>query len=280
MSAGGSSAVGVPAVDRQSALHEAQPEASSIEYVRALDRGLAVIRAFDADHPRRSLADVARAVGLAPATARRLLHTLQSLDYVGTDGQTWWLRPRLLELGQAYLATTSVWDVVRGRLARLAEEVYETASAGVLDDDDVIYVVRIPYRRIMSMNVEVGTRIPAFASSMGRVMLASLDADALDSILGRVSLRPITARTVATVDELRGVIAEVRAQGWCYMEEELEAGIQCVAAPVHDPTGHVIGSVTVSSHTTRLSSREVRERLLPALLQAAEDIDEDLRRRG
>jgi IclR family pca regulon transcriptional regulator len=280
MSAGGSSAVGVPAADRQSALREAQPEASPIEYVRALDRGLAVIRAFDADHPRRSLADVARAVGLAPATARRLLHTLQSLDYVGTDGQTWWLRPRLLELGQAYLATTSVWDVVRGRLARLAEEVYETASAGVLDDDDVIYVVRIPYRRIMSMNVEVGTRIPAFASSMGRVMLASLDADALDSILGRVSLRPITARTVATVDELRGVIAEVRAQGWCYMEEELEAGIQCVAAPVHDPTGQVIGSVTVSSHTTRLSSREVRERLLPALLQAAEDIDEDLRRRG
>jgi IclR family transcriptional regulator, pca regulon regulatory protein len=279
MSVGGPPA-GVHAGDRHSALHKAQSGASPIEYVRALDRGLAVIRAFDADHPRRSLADVARAVGLAPATARRLLHTLQSLDYVGTDGQTWWLRPRLLELGQAYLATTSVWDVVRGRLARLAEEVHETASAGVLDDDDVIYVVRVPYRRIMSMNVEVGTRIPAFASSMGRVMLASLDADALDSILGRVSLRPITARTVATVDELRGVVAEVRAQGWCYMEEELEAGIQCVAAPVHDPTGHVIGSVTVSSHTTRLSSREVRKRLLPALLQAAEDIDEDLRRRG
>jgi IclR family pca regulon transcriptional regulator len=248
--------------------------------VRALDRGLAVIRAFDADHPRQSLAEIARAVGLAPATARRLLHTLRSLDYVGTDGQRWWLRPRLLELGQAYLATTSVWDVVRERLARLAEEVHETASAGVLDGDDVIYVVRVPYRRIMSMDIEVGTRIPAVASSMGRVMLASVEADELDSILKRVSLRPITARTVATVGELRNVVAEVRAQGWCYMEEELEAGIQCVAAPVHDPTGRVIGSMTVSSHTTRLSSLEVRERLLPALLHAAEDIDEDLRRRG
>ena len=254
--------------------------APPVEYVRALDRGLAVIRAFDADHPRRNLAEVARAVGLAPATARRLLHTLQALDYVATDGQAWWLRPRLLELGQAYLATTSVWDVVRERLTRLAEEVHETASAGVLDGDDVIYVVRVPYRRIMSMNVEVGTRIPAFASSMGRVLLAAADAESLEAVLGRVDLRPLTPRTVTTVDALRDVVTEVRRQGWCYMEEELEAGIQCVAAPVHDATGRAIASVTVSSHTTRLSPAEVRERLLPALLRAAGDIDADLRRRG
>jgi len=280
MSITGSSAVGVRVGDPHLSAREVQPEASPNEYVRALDRGLAVIRAFDAEHPRRSLAEVARAVGLAPATARRLLHTLQSLDYVATNGQTWWLRPRLLELGQAYLATTSVWDVVRERLAQLAEEVHETASAGVLDDDDVIYVVRVPYRRIMSMNVEVGTRIPAFASSMGRVMLAALDTDPLESLLGRVDLRPITARTVGSVDALRDVVTKVRKQGWCYMEEELEAGIQCVAAPVHDATGRVIASVTVSSHTTRLSPKEVKERLLPALLRAAEDIDEDLRQRG
>ena len=133
---------------------------------------------------------------------------------------------------------------------------------------------------MMSMNVEVGTRIPAFASSMGRVMLASVDPGSLDSILERVDLRPFTARTVASVDALRRVVGRVRTQGWCYMEEELEAGIQCVAAPVHDATGRVIASVTVSSHTTRLSPAEVRERLLPALLRAAEDIDEDLRRRG
>ena len=250
------------------------------EYVRALDRGLAVIRAFDADHPRRSLAEVARAVGLAPATARRLLHTLQSLDYVGTDGQSWWLRPRLLELGHAYLATTSVWDVVRERLVRLADEVHETASAGVLDGDDVIYVVRVPYRRIMAMNVEVGTRIPAFASSMGRVMLAALDEEAREAVLARVDLRPITARTVATVGALRGVLTQVGGQGWCFMEQELEAGIQCVAAPLHDATGRVIASITVSSHTSRVGPDEVRARLLPALLRAAADVDEDLRRRG
>jgi IclR family transcriptional regulator, pca regulon regulatory protein len=253
---------------------------SPVEYVRALDRGLAVLRAFDADHPRRSLADVARAVGLAPATARRLLHTLQALDYVDSDGQMWWLRPRLLELGQAYLATTSVWDVVRERLARLAEEVHETASAGVLDAEDVIYVVRVPYRRIMSMNVEVGTRIPGFASSMGRVMLAELNEDELDSILQRVEVRQITVRTVTSVVALRSLLAQVRLQGWCFMEQELEAGIQCVAAPIHDATGRVIAAITVSSHTSRVSPQEVQERLLPALLRAAQDIDEDLRRRG
>jgi IclR family pca regulon transcriptional regulator len=283
MGIAGSSAVGVRDVHGhhlQAVADDDRQAAAPAEYVRALDRGLAVIRAFDADHPRRSLAEVARAVGLAPATARRLLHTLQSLDYVATDGQAWWLRPRLLELGQAYLATTSVWDVVRERLARLAEEVHETASAGVLDGDDVIYVVRVPYRRIMSMNVEVGTRIPAFASSMGRVLLAALDDDAREAILQRVDLRPITPRTVATVDALRGVVAQVRAQGWCFMEQELEAGIQCVAAPVHDATGRVIAAVTVSSHTSRLGPEEVRGRLLPALVRAAGDIDEDLRRRG
>ena len=251
-----------------------------VEYVRALDRGLAVVRAFDAAHPRRTLAEVARAVGLAPATARRLLHTLQALDYVGTDGTVWWLRPRLLELGQAYLATTSVWDVVRERLARLAGEVQETASAGVLSGDDVVYTVRVPYRRIMAMQVDVGSRIPAFASSMGRVLLAALDDDALAVALARADLRPITPHTVSSVAALIDVVAGVRNRGWCLLEEELEAGIQCVAAPVHDASGAVVAAVTVSSHTTRVPPEELRERILPALLHAARDIDDDLRRRG
>ena len=254
--------------------------APPMEYVRALDRGLAVIRAFDADHPRRNLAEVARAVGLAPATARRLLHTLQALDYVGTDGQTWWLRPRLLELGKAYLATTSVWDVVRQRLVRLADEVQETTSAGVLGGDDVIYTVRVPYRRIMSMNVDVGTRIPAFASSMGRVLLAALDDSDLEAALARAQLRPITPHTVSSIDTLRSFVRTVRRQGWCLMEQELEPGIQCVAAPVRDASGDVVAAVTVSSHTSRVPAEELRGRILPALLLAAGDIDEDLRRRG
>jgi IclR family pca regulon transcriptional regulator len=251
-----------------------------VEYVRALDRGLAVLRAFDPVHPRQTLAEVSRAVGLAPSTARRLLHTLQALDYVGTDGQVWWLRPRLLELGQAYLATTSVWDVVRERLVGLADEVQETASAGVLSGDDVVYTVRVPYRRIMAMNVDVGSRIPAFASSMGRVLLGALGDGDLEAALARAELRPITPHTVSTVDALRSLVREVRDQGWCLLEQELEAGIQCVAAPVHDVSGTVVAAVTVSSHTTRVPPEELRDRILPALLRAAKDIDEDLRLRG
>jgi IclR family pca regulon transcriptional regulator len=265
-----------PGADSASDLSPQAP----VEYVRALDRGLAVLRAFDADHPRRTLAEVARAVGLAPATARRLLFTLQSLDYVSTDGSTWSLRPRLLELGQAYLATTSMWDVVRARLTDLAEEVCETASAGVLDDDDVIYTVRVPYRRIMSMNIDVGTRIPAFASSMGRVLLAGLDGGALEEVLARADLQPITPRTVTTVESLRDILAEVRSQGWSLLEQELEAGVQCVAAPVHDARGRVLAAITVSSHTSRVSLDELRGRLLPAVLRAAQDIDDELRLRG
>jgi IclR family pca regulon transcriptional regulator len=231
------------------------------EYVRALDRGLAVIRAFDREHPRRTLAEVARAVGLAPATARRLLHTLQSLDYVVTDGQTWSLRPR-------------------ERLTRLAADVEETASAGVLEGSDVLYTVRVPYRRIMSMNVEVGTRIPAYASSMGRVLLAGLPTAELDDVLAGVELAPITPQTLTSVDQLRAVVDDVRESGVCVLEQELEAGVQCVAAPVHDRDGGVVAAVTVSSHTTRVTPEELRGRLLPAVLQAAADITEDLRHRG
>jgi IclR family pca regulon transcriptional regulator len=249
------------------------------EYVRALDRGLAVIRAFDEAHPRRTLAEVARAVGLAPATARRLLHTLQSLDYVGTDGRTWSLRPRLLELGAAYLSTTTVWDVVRERLERLAGEVAETASAGVLDDSHVLYTVRVPYRRIMTMNVEVGSRIPAHASSMGRVLLADLDDAELDAWLERTALDPVTARTVQSPAQLRDLVGQVREQGWSFLDQELEAGVQCVAAPVHGADGRVLAAITLSSHTSRVDAAQVTGEFLPALLRAAADVDRDLSRR-
>ncbi|SCX54537.1 transcriptional regulator, IclR family [Klenkia marina] len=249
------------------------------EYVRALDRGLAVIRAFDEAHPRRTLAEVARAVGLAPATARRLLHTLQSLDYVGTDGHTWSLRPRLLELGAAYLSTTTVWDVVRERLGHLAAEVAETASAGVLEGSHVLYTVRVPYRRIMTMNVEVGSRIPAHASSMGRVLLADLDDAELEAWLDRTPLDPVTTGTVRSRDELRDLVVQVREQGWASVDQELEAGVQCVAAPVHGADGRVLAAVTLSSHTSRTDAGQLTGHLLPALLRAAADIDRDLARR-
>lgn len=273
------SAQTTPGAATVTALPRAGEPDTGQEYVRALDRGLAVIRAFDEAHPRRTLADVARAVGLAPATARRLLHTLQSLDYVSTDGQTWSLRPRLLELGAAYLSTTTVWDVVRERLERLAGEVAETASAGVLDDSHVLYTVRVPYRRIMTMNVEVGSRIPAHASSMGRVLLADLDDAELDAWLARTSLEPVTARTVRSAGELRDLVLQVREQGWSFMDQELEAGVQCVAAPVHSADGRVLAAITLSSHTSRIEAEQMTGHFLPALLRAAADIDQDLSRR-
>ncbi|GHE07182.1 IclR family transcriptional regulator domain-containing protein [Klenkia taihuensis] len=273
------SAQTAPGAATVTALPRAGDPDTGQEYVRALDRGLAVIRAFDEAHPRRTLADVARAVGLAPATARRLLHTLQSLDYVSTDGQTWSLRPRLLELGAAYLSTTTVWDVVRERLERLAGEVAETASAGVLEDSHVLYTVRVPYRRIMTMNVEVGSRIPAHASSMGRVLLADLDDAELDAWLERTSLDPVTARTVRSAGELRDLVLQVREQGWSFMDQELEAGVQCVAAPVHSADGRVLAAITLSSHTSRIEAEQMTGHFLPALLRAAADIDQDLSRR-
>lgn len=250
------------------------------EYVRALDRGLAVIKAFSREHPDLTLAEVARAVGLAPATARRFLHTLHALGYVSTDGRTWALRPRVLELGQAYLASTTTWDAVQARLAALAHRVGESSSAGVLDHGDVLYTVRVPVRRIMSMTIEIGTRIPAFASSMGRVLLAALPDAELDEFLDHLRPYPVTARTVQDKGELRALLLEVREQGYCLLEQELEMGVQCVAAPIRDKHGAVFAAITVSSHTSRVTPAALRGELLPEVLATAQGIDEDLRLRG
>jgi IclR family pca regulon transcriptional regulator len=249
------------------------------EFVRSLDRGLAVLRAFGTADPTPSLSDIARAVGLAPATARRLLHTLETLGYVETNGRTWMLRPRVLELGNAYLATTGVWDVVRRRLEELAADVELATSAGVLDGEDVVYTTRVPVRRIMSMAIEVGTRIPAYASSMGRVLLAQLTEPELDRYLSTVVPEAITPRTVSDTASLRAIIDRVREDGYCLMEEELELGVQCVAAPIRELDGRVFAAVTVSSHTTVLTLEQVRTGLLPRVLEAARAIDDDLRLR-
>ncbi|CAJ1580064.1 IclR family transcriptional regulator domain-containing protein [[Mycobacterium] wendilense] len=247
---------------------------ASAEYVRALDRGLSVLHAFGPDTSALTLAEVAKTVELSPATTRRLLMTLHALGYVRTDGRTWSLAPRVLEFGHAYLATNRTWDIVRTRLEDLAREVGESTSAGVLDNDDVLYTVRVPYRRIMSMDIEVGTRIPAFASSMGRVLLAAQSGVDFAGLLSRAPADR-TLYTVKSVTALKRAVQRAGRDGFCLVEQELEAGVQCVAAPVHDQ-GQTIAAVAISAHTGRVSPDEMRERILPALLVAAADINRSL----
>ena len=246
-------------------------------FVQSLERGLAVIRAFDASAPELTLSDVARLTGLTRAAARRFLLTLVDLGYVRTDGRRFTLSPRVLELGYAYLSSLSLPEIAEPHLERLVAEVRESSSVSVLDGEDIVYVARVPTSRIMRVAINVGTRFPAYATSMGRVLLAGLPDDEVEAFLERADLRRLTERTVTTGDALRRELRRARSQGWALVDQELEEGLRSVAAPIRDRDGRVTAAVNLSAHASRTSVEAVERTLLPPLLATAERIEADLK---
>ncbi len=245
------------------------------DFVQSLERGLAVIRAFDADNPELSLSDVARATGLTRAAARRFLHTLVELGYVRTDGRRFALRPRVLDLGYSYLSSLSLPELALPHMKHLVEQVHESCSLAILDGEDVVYVARVPAKRIMSVAISVGTRFPAYATSMGRVLLAHADPRWLDEHLAAVRMRPLTRRTVTDPEKLRSLLARVRSRGFCVVDQELEEGLRSIAVPVRDSRNDVVAAMNVSAHISRGSAEAIRRELLPSLLEAARAVSED-----
>lgn len=250
------------------------------DHVQSLERGLAVIRAFGADSPELRLSDVARATGLTRAAARRFLLTLVRLGYVRREGSNFALRPRVLELGYAYLSALSLPEVSHPHMESLVAELNESSSIAVLDDLDIVYVARVPTQRIMSITIAVGTRLPAYATSMGRVLLAGLDPDTLEERLERIELEPLTPTTAPDVASLRERIDGVRDAGWAAVDQELEQGVRSVAVPIRDSTGTVGAALNVSVHATRMTMQALRKEVVPRLLGTAEAIEVDLRVAG
>jgi len=252
------------------------PAGRAGEFVQSLERGLAVIRAFDADHAQMSLSEVARATGLPRAAARRFLHTLVALGYMTTDGRVFALRPRILELGYAYLSSLSLPELATPHLKDLVMQVQESSSVSVLDGDEVVYVARVPTRRIMTVAISVGTRFPAYATSMGRVLLAGHDDAWLEAHLASATLQPLTPRTITNRQQLLEELHRIQAQGWALVDEELEEGLRAIAAPLHDAEGRVVAAVNLSAQAQRWSPERMRAELLPPLLTTAARIEEDL----
>jgi IclR family pca regulon transcriptional regulator len=244
-------------------------------FVQSLERGLSVIRALSAPEPQ-TLSEVARVTGLTRAAARRFLLTLQQLGYVQSTASRFSLTPQVLELGYAYLSSLTLPEISQPHLERLVEQIHESSSVSVLDGQDVVYVARVPTRRIMAVSISVGTRFPAFATSMGRVLLAGLDPEALDAALARTELRPLTAGTIADEGRLRAQLDHVRTQGWALVDQELEAGLRSVAAPIRNPAGAAVAAINVSAHATRMTVADVKRLLLPPLLATAQAIERDL----
>ncbi|MFF0013958.1 IclR family transcriptional regulator C-terminal domain-containing protein [Streptomyces sp. NPDC005374] len=246
-------------------------------FVRSLERGLAVIRAFDADHPELSLSEVARTCGLTRAAARRFLLTLADLGYVRADGRTYRLTPRVLELGYSYLSSFSLAQLAEPHLEQLVDRTRESSSLCVLDGDDIVYVARVPARRIMTAAITVGTRFPAYVTSVGRVMLAGLPGDEMEVRLESAQLVPLTARTIVTADLLRAELERVRRQGYALVDQELEEGLRSIAAPVRGRDGEVVAAVNIPVQAGRTTLAAVRRDLLPALLETVAGIEADLR---
>ena len=223
----------------------------SDDFVQSFARGLAVIRAFDAVHPELSLAEVARRAEVPRAAARRFLRTLEVLGYVHSDGRTFRLTPRVLELGFAYLSALTLPEIAQPHLERLSHELDESVSAAVLDGSEIVYVARVATRRIMSVGITIGTRFLAAQTSMGRVLLAASDP-------GEGS--PDAA--------------------WALVDQELEPGLRAIAAPVRDRTGGVVAAVNVSTSAARTSVEHLREVYLPALLRTTAAIERELHAPG
>jgi IclR family transcriptional regulator, pca regulon regulatory protein len=264
---------GTPARDAEAG---DDPAGRSSDFVQSLDRGLAVIRAFGPDRERLSLSDVAKATGLTRAAARRFLLTLVKLGYVRNNGREFSLRPRVLELGYAYLSGLSLPEVAAPHLEELAARLHESSSVSVLDGHHIVYVARVATKRIMTVAISVGTRFPAYATSMGRVLLAALTDSELDTYLAEATFEPLTARTVTSPDRLRVIVREVARQGYAIVDQELEEGLRAVAAPVRGAPGIGTAAINVSAHASRVSMVAMRAEILPALLETARQIEADL----
>ncbi|WP_435811602.1 IclR family transcriptional regulator domain-containing protein, partial [Streptomyces decoyicus] len=246
------------------------------EFVESMARGLITLTAFGAGRAELPLTAVAEATGLARATARRALITLEHLGYLATDGKLFRPTPKVLELGFAHLSGLTLPAIAQPHLVALVERVHDSASMAVLSGDDIQYVARVPTVRIMSVNITLGTRFPAYPTSMGRVLLADLPPAELSARLALTDLVPLTRHTVTDPGRLLPLLEEVRAHDYALVDEELEEGLRSLAVPVRDRTGRVVSAVNVSTHAGRCTADEAREALLPALRTAAAAIEADL----
>jgi IclR family pca regulon transcriptional regulator len=241
-------------------------------YVQSFARGLAVIRSFSALAPTQSLSEVAVRTGLTRAGARRILLTLEGLGYVESQGRQFRLTPKILDLGFAYLSSLPLWNLAEPVMETLVADVKESCSAAVLEGTDIVYVMRVPTHKIISINLGIGSRLPAYCTSMGRVLLAGLRTEELRDTLAARPPVAHTSRTITDVDTLIGVVAQVREQGWCLVNQELEEGLLSMAAPIVDRGGRVIAALNISGQAHRTPPSVMIEQFLPKLLAAARNI--------
>jgi IclR family pca regulon transcriptional regulator len=246
------------------------------EFMATLAKGLAVLSSFDKQRPAMTLSEAARASGLSRATARRILRTLTELGYVAQNGRAFSLSSGILKLGFAYLATQNWIEQATPLMRALSEEFHESCSAAILEHTEIVYVARFPARRIMSVALSVGTRLPAFHTALGRIQLGYLDDGELWRRLMSLRVEAYTPSTITDVQALYERVQDDHAQGFSIVDEELERGLRSIAVPVLHRDGQAIAALNVSTHSTRTTRNEMRERFLPSLRAVAAQVSASL----
>jgi IclR family pca regulon transcriptional regulator len=244
--------------------------------VQSFARGLQVIRSFSASAPSQTLSEVAARAGLSRAGARRILLTLEALGYVRSDGKLFSLSPRILDLGFSYLSSMPIWNLAEPYMEELVAQVQESCSAAVLDATDIVYVLRVPTRKIMSISLGVGSRLPAYCTSMGRMLMSALPPEELMDLLAASELTPRTKYTLTDAKEIAAKVAQARRQGWALVNQELEEGLVSLAAPIVNRSGQVVAALNISGQANRTSARVMQDTMLEPLLEAARTISQRL----
>tara|TARA_R110000824_G_scaffold288508_2_gene476512 strand:+ start:82172 stop:82978 length:807 start_codon:yes stop_codon:yes gene_type:complete len=251
-------------------------KADSKDYVTSLARGLAVIRCFDKDHRKLTLTEVAGRAELARATARRFLHTLNSLGYVESDGKLFWLSPRVLNLGFAYLSSQPLVDLIQPYIREVSDNTGESCSVSVLDLPDIVYIARSLTQQIMSVSLNIGTRLPALNTSMGRILLAALDDDKISEFICKETIKKYTNQTITETSSIFNEIVSSRKLGYSLVCEELEIGLTSVSVPIVNKQGKAVAAINISSQPHKMNKKRLKEELLPNLQAAARKISEVL----
>jgi IclR family pca regulon transcriptional regulator len=240
------------------------------ELVHSVLRLFEVLKAFRRERPRMTLTEVAAQTGMTRASARRFLLTLVHAGYAETDGKRFALTPRLLDLGHAVMAASSVWDIARPVLARVSERLGESCYGAVLDGPEVLYVLHIPSaRHLINVDLRVGSRMPAYCTSVGRVLLAGLTQPAAEKLLAAVPPSARTPHTETDMAALLRAVEEARRQGWAIVDEELELGLRSLSVPLRGRGGVTVGALNVCGPTSRVPMEELRTRFVGEMLEAA-----------
>jgi IclR family pca regulon transcriptional regulator len=241
-------------------------------FMTSLARGLAVVQAFSDSRKPQTIANISQKTGIPRAAVRRCLHTLRELGFVDAELNNFSLRPKVLTLGYSYLSSTPLTVSAQPYLNQISTALNESSSLAVLEDNEVLYIARAATSRVMSVALNTGSRLPAYCTSLGRVMLAYLPPEQLDAYLARTKLKPMTERTVTTPARLREILDGVRRDGYAINNEELELGLRSIAVPVRGASGTVVAALNVGVQAARVSVQKLEQEFLPVLLRGAQEL--------